>query len=98
MATRQEQILVHLYRLLKQGNEYEMPYLTTQDGIAEAIGISRGQVSIEMKRLESKGLVTHLQRHAFTDRYRSRAHRMCYRLADPGIIAVKNGLLEKEVA
>ena len=98
MATRQEQILVHLYGLLKQGNEYEMPYLTTQDGIAEAIGISRGQVSIEMKRLESKGLVTHLQRHAFTDRCRSRPHRMCYRLAMPGIRAVQNGLLEKEAA
>jgi len=75
-----------------------MPYQTTQDGIAEAIGISRGQASIEMKRLESKGLVTHLQRHAFTDKYRSRANRMCYRLAFPGILAVQNGLLKKEAA
>ena len=57
MATRQEQILIHLYGLRKYGNAYEMPYATTQDGIAEAIGISRGQVSIEIKKLEEKGYV-----------------------------------------
>ena len=93
MATRQEQIMIHLYGVTGKENEYEMPYQTTQDGIAEAIGISRGQVSIEMKKLENKGLVTHLQRHAYTDRYRSRAHRMCYKLEALGILTVK-GLLE----
>ena len=48
MTTRQEQILIHLYGHLGSGNSYEMPYETTQDGIADAIGISRGQVSIEI--------------------------------------------------
>ena len=85
MTTRQEQVLVHLYGQLRSGNEYEMPYETTQDGIAEAIGISRGQVSIEMKRLESKGMVHRLQRHAYRDECLNRQHRRCYRLNPLGI-------------
>ena len=88
MTTRQEQIMIHLYGQAGRGNRYEMPYETTQDGIAEAIGISRGHVSVEMRKLEEKGLVTHLQRHAYTDRRRTRAHRMCYKLETPGILTV----------
>ncbi len=52
MTTRQEQVLMHLYRQYGNENEFEMPFETTQDGIAEAIGISRSQVSAEIKKLE----------------------------------------------
>lgn len=90
MATRQEQIMIHLYGQIHLGNEYAMPYETTQDGIAKAIGISRGQVSIEMRRLEAKGLVTHLLRHAYAEDYSSRVHRMCYKLKVSGIATVHN--------
>lgn len=89
MTTRQEQIMIHLFGQMTKGNGYEMPYQTTQDGIAEAIGISRGQISIEMRRLEAKGLVTHLQRHACSERLRSRANRMCYRLEAQGVLTVQ---------
>ena len=58
MTTRQEHILIHLYGQIGYGNSYEMPYRTTQDGIAEAVGISRGQVSVEIRRLEDKGFTT----------------------------------------
>ena len=90
MATRQEQILIHLYGQMGLGNSYEMPYETTQDGIADAIGISRGQVSIEIRRLEEKGFVYHLQRHASDSPKRTRAHRMCYRLNALGVLTVKD--------
>ncbi len=90
MSTRQEQILIHLYGLRKYGNAYEMPYATTQDGIAEAIGISRGQVSIEIKKLEEKGYVYHLHRHATAKRKTIRMQRMCYRLNTLGILTVKD--------
>ena len=98
MATRQEQILIHLYGQMGLGNAYEMPYETTQDGIAEAIGISRGQVSVEIKRLEEKGFVYHLQRHARRERKTVRALRMCYRLNTLGILTVKDMLASGEVA
>lgn len=90
MATRQEQILIHLYGHLGSGNSYEMPYKTTQDGIAEAIGISRGQVSMEIRKLENKGFVYHLLRHASDSPKRTRAHRMCYRLNALGVLTVKD--------
>lgn len=64
MTTRQEQIMIHLYRQPWKENGYTMPYQTTQDGIAEAIGISRSQTSIELKRLEDKGLVSYILKHA----------------------------------
>ena len=85
MTTRQEQIMIHLYRQLWRENGYTMPYQTTQDGIAEAIGISRAQVSIELKRLETKGLVSHLLQHVCTDDHKIRARRRCYMLETPGI-------------
>lgn len=85
MTTRQEQIMIHLYRQPWKENEYTMPYQTTQDGIAEAIGISRSQVSIEIKKLETKGLVTHVLKHTYADDHKSRAKRRCYMLETPGI-------------
>ena len=84
MTTRQEQIIIHLYRQPWKENGYTMPYQTTQDGIAEAIGISRGQVSLELKKLETKGLATHILRHVCTDDHMSKARR-CYMLKTPGI-------------
>lgn len=85
MTTRQEQIMIHLYRQPWKEDGYTMPYQTTQDGIAEAIGISRGQVSLEIKKLETKGLVTYVLKHACTDDHESRARRRCYMLETPGI-------------
>lgn len=80
MTTRQEQVLMHLYRQHGNETEFEMPFETTQDGIAEAIGMGRAQVSIELKRLEEKGLVYHLRRHAYRDGCLNRQLRRCYKL------------------
>ncbi|MBE6521841.1 MAG: hypothetical protein E7Z62_01745 [Thermoplasmata archaeon] len=96
MTTRQEQILIHLYGQLGIGNTYEMPYKTTQDGIAEAIGISRSHVAVEIKKLEEKGFVYHLQRHVTASPKRAYAQRMCYRLNALGILTVKDMLASNE--
>ena len=98
MATRQEQILMHLYEHVGEGNEYEMPFGTNQDGIAEAIGIRRGQTSVELKRLEDKGLVYHEFRHSFKDGHRTRQHRMCYALNPLGVKRARELLEKKGVA
>jgi hypothetical protein len=39
------------------------PRATTQGGIAEAIGISRAHVALELKRLEAKGQVVRMLAH-----------------------------------
>lgn len=96
MTTRQEQILIHLYGHMGAVNSYEMPYETTQDGISDAIGISRGQVSIEIRRLEEKGFVYHLLRHPTDCPRRTRAHRMCYRLNALGVLIVRDMIAYRE--
>ena len=93
MATRQEQVMIHLYGQKYRGNEYVMPYETTQDGIAEAVGISRGQMATVVKMLEDKGLVTHFQRHVYSDKLRRKSRRKCYKLEYIGILTAR-GLLE----
>ena len=89
MVTRQEQILVHLYGFVRRANEYEMPYGTIQNGIADSIGISRSQVSLEIKRLTEKGYVHCELRHAYREGCPDRKHRKCYRLDSAGIYLAK---------
>lgn len=85
MITIQEKILLHLYGQIGFGNSYEMPYKTSQPGIADAIGITRSHVSIEMKKLETKGLVFHLNRHVKRDGSVNGNSVRCYRLNALGI-------------
>lgn len=84
MTTRQEQILVHLYGFARMGNEYVMPYGTTQEGIADSIGISRSQVSTEIKRLGEKGFVQCEMKHSYMEGRLSGKIRKCYRLNAEG--------------
>ena len=93
MPTRQEQVLMHLYRQHGNETDFEMPSETTQDGIAEAIGMGRAHVSIELKRLEEKGLVYNLRRHAYKDRCLNRQLRRCYKL-NPMEIKMASKLLQ----
>lgn len=51
-------ILVHLNKFASRGfSEYNMPYSLTQDGIANALGISRAHASLELKKLRERDLV-----------------------------------------
>ena len=97
MATRKEQILYHLYKQRGVGSIYQAPYETTQDGIGEAIGISRGHVAIEVKKLEDMGLIEHSKKHVYVEG-RSYHRRNCYTLNSQGLIAVRYMLETKVVA
>lgn len=80
---RWEQILMHLYNFPEKGNGYDMPFETTQDGIAECVGISRGHASLELKRMTSKHLITFDMRHPKHDGQTGRLRR-CYNLNNDG--------------
>ena len=90
MATRQEQIMMHLYRYIGTENKYAMHFATTQDGIAEALGISRGHASIVLKNLERKELVEHELKHPYGGEKSSRFTRRCYKLKTAGILATQD--------
>ena len=63
--TREDMAILHLYRYVNvDRNGYSMPKAINQDGIAEALGISRGHASIVLRALESKGLVEHGYAHS----------------------------------
>ncbi|MDY0236625.1 MAG: winged helix DNA-binding protein [Gudongella sp.] len=80
MATRGEQTLMELRKLWMEGNGFEMPFGSTQDGIAENVGITRGHMSLVLKDLEEKGYVKYIMAHAG----RGKARRRCYILTPKG--------------
>jgi DNA-binding transcriptional regulator GbsR (MarR family) len=63
---------------------YGMPFDTTQDGIASALGISRAHASIELKKLIGKGQVGSIIAHTS----RSSRKRIAYYLQRRGLSAV----------
>ncbi len=61
--TQSERVLMHLYsfRHLDPSERYGIPFDVTQDGIGEAIGISRSHASLILGRMSKEGLVTNGQ-------------------------------------
>jgi len=82
MMTRGEQVLVALRNIYGKGNEYDMPFRSTQDGLAETLGISRGHVSQVLGILLRNGYVDFKMAHAGN----GRARRMCYVLTMSGYV------------
>lgn len=84
MTSKKDLILMHLLKYVGKDNGKDMPFETTQDGIAIALGMTRGHVSIVLGKLMNEGLVRAESRHAGTVRLR-----MCYRLTSVGIIETR---------
>lgn len=97
MITRKEQILLHLYGQKGSGSVFQGHYEETQDGISEAIGISRSHVSIEINKLERMGLVEHSKKHVYVEGRRTN-RRNCYRLNGSGLNEVEYMLVHQVVA
>lgn len=87
--TRAEQVMEVLMRHIGDRNEYERPFETTQDGLGEAIGITRGHVSIVVKKLQERNMVTYDSCWAPKDDRRPRFKQRCYRILPKGIEHMK---------
>lgn len=62
--TVKESIIMHLSRYSGiRPDVYYMPFSTTQDGIAAALGITRAHASIVLKRLTDNGEVSSIIAH-----------------------------------
>ncbi len=75
-----ERVLVHLSGFLRHADAYECPAEMTQDGIAEALGISRAHVALELKRLRMAGRVEERMAHVA----RAKVRRKVYALTPSG--------------
>ena len=84
-----ERVYAHLRTLSLNdlGQMDAWPEATTQTGIAAAVGISRAHASLELKRLEGKGLVEVLKRRHVKN---ASVQRQVYRSLDPQYV-VANG-------
>ena len=69
-----ERILVHLSGFLRHLDSFECPPEMTQDGIADALGISRAHVALELKRLRSAGRVEERMAHVANAKVRRKVY------------------------
>ncbi|HRU11491.1 MAG: tetratricopeptide repeat protein [Euryarchaeota archaeon] len=53
-----ERIVLHLAQYSKHMNDFDAPFEVSQDGIGEALRISRAHAAIELKKLKEAGTVT----------------------------------------
>ncbi len=78
--TVQEKIILHLSQYTNYGKKLVVPSAITQEGIADALGIQRPHVSVEIKRMIKKGLVEEFKAHAG-----GRKKRKAYYITQDGI-------------
>ena len=71
-----ERILVHLSGFLRHADSYECPVEMTQDGIANALSLSRAHVALELKRLKSTGKVQERMAHVANARSRRKVYEL----------------------
>ncbi len=71
-----ERILVHLSGFLRHAESYECPVEMTQDGIANALLLSRAHVALELKRLKSTGKVQERMAHVANARSRRKVYEL----------------------
>ena len=69
-----ERILVHLSWYLRFSDAFECPRETTQDGIAEGLGISRAHAALELKRLKTSAKVEERMAHVAGARSRRKVY------------------------
>ncbi|MEK6987702.1 MAG: hypothetical protein AABX97_06350, partial [Candidatus Thermoplasmatota archaeon] len=69
-----ERVLVHLSGFLRHADAYECPAEMTQDGIANALGISRAHVALELKRLRTTGRVQERMAHVASAKVRRKVY------------------------
>jgi len=69
-----ERILVHLSWYLRYSDAFECPRETTQDGIADALGISRAHAALELKRLKASSKAEERMAHVAGARSRRKVY------------------------
>ena len=71
-----ERIVVHLSGFLRHADAFEVPLEMTQDGIGNALGISRAHVALELKRLRAAGKVEERMAHVAAARTRRKVYNL----------------------
>ncbi|GEM_PF-2463105 len=62
--TVQEKIMLHLSQYTSYRDKIAVPSAITQEGIADAVGVKRPHISVDIKRMKEKGLIAEFKAHA----------------------------------
>lgn len=81
-----ERIVLHLAQYTKNQNDFDAPFEVSQDGIGEALRISRAHAAIELKKLKEAGTVAERISHIRAGAVK----RKVYFLTDPGEQKARN--------
>jgi tetratricopeptide (TPR) repeat protein/DNA-binding MarR family transcriptional regulator len=81
-----ERIVLHLAQYTKNQNDFDAPFEVSQDGIGEALRISRAHAAIELKKLKEAGMVAERISHIRAGAVK----RKVYFLTDPGEQKARN--------
>lgn len=71
-----ERIIVHLGRFVGHCDEYSAPVDVSQNGISQAVRISRAHAAIELKKLKESGIVTEALAHIKGSRQRRKVYNL----------------------
>lgn len=71
-----ERIIVHLGRFIGHCDEYSAPVDVSQNGISQAVRISRAHAAIELKKLKETGMVTEGLAHIKGSRQRRKVYNL----------------------
>lgn len=77
-----ERIILHLSRFIEYENEFDVPMDISQDGISQALRISRAHAAVEVKKLKESGELTEKLAHVKGGKSR----RKSYFLTPAGLI------------
>jgi tetratricopeptide (TPR) repeat protein len=72
--TVSERILYHLNNYIRYEDKFEVPFDVTQDGISQAISISRAHAAIELKKLRHSDLIEERLSHIKKGKSRRKAY------------------------
>ena len=81
-----ERIILHLARYSKNAEDFESPMEVSQDGIGEALRITRAHVAVEVKKLKDSGEVSERISHV----RRGKSKRKVYFLTELGELKARN--------
>ncbi len=69
-----DRILLHIFPHHRLRGRYDCPLALTQDGVAQALGLARAHVALELKKLEEKGLAECAVAHVTGGRARRKVY------------------------
>jgi tetratricopeptide (TPR) repeat protein/DNA-binding MarR family transcriptional regulator len=69
-----ERILLHLSQFPRHQEQFEVPRDLTQNGIADAIGVSRAHVTLELKELRKRGEVVEETKHVCSSKTKKKVY------------------------